>query len=320
MSVVWNAAKAKCSFGSAATGSALLLYPAGERHRNLMWLCKARHGLLRAGHQIGPDQTVRLMRQLCIRSVVRLGGEIVGTMESSSSQRIWDRYITEADREIYQRAGFGVQGGGGKSPALLIVDVTVEFVGDTPEPIEQSIERFPNSCGEAGWRAMERIASLQQVCREQRVPILYTTGLDDRNEVSRGSWGRKKDLAIECRVDDYIGVNTIPDVIFPLPGETVIQTTKPSAFFGTPLLSYLIQLGVDTLIVTGVTTSGCVRASVVDAFSYNLRVLVAEDAVFDRGKVSHAINCFDMNAKYADVVPTEAVLEYLGYLHDTGSK
>jgi maleamate amidohydrolase len=238
--------------------------------------------------------------------------------ESTPSGRIWDQYITVADRDIYERAGFGVQGGGGNSPALLIIDVTVEFVGDTPEPIEQSIERFPNSCGEVGWRAMERIASLQQVCREERLPVLYTTGLDDRNEVSRGSWGRKKDLTIEGKVDDYIAANVIPEMISPLPEETVIQTTKPSAFFGTPLLSYLIHLGVDTLVITGVTTSGCVRASVVDAFSYNFGVLVAEDAVFDRSKISHAMNCFDMNAKYADVVPTEAILEYLGALHDTG--
>jgi nicotinamidase-related amidase len=94
----------------------------------------------------------------------------------------------------------------------------------------------------------------------------------------------------------------------------VILKDKPSVFFGTPLMSYLHELQVDTLLVVGTTTSGCVRATVVDAFSYNFKVVVVEECVFDRGQISHKVNLFDMQAKYADVVPLDAALGYLDEL------
>jgi maleamate amidohydrolase len=102
--------------------------------------------------------------------------------------------------------------------------------------------------------------------------------------------------------------------IAPRDGDIVIRKDKPSVFFGTPLMSYLHELQVDTLLVAGTTTSGCVRATVVDAFSYNFKVVVVEECVFDRGQASHKVNLFDMQAKYADVVPLEAALGYLDEL------
>jgi nicotinamidase-related amidase len=91
--------------------------------------------------------------------------------------------------------------------------------------------------------------------------------------------------------------------VAPRCGDVLLPKKHPSAFFATALTSHLIDLGVDTLVVAGCTTSGCVRASVVDAFSLNFRVLVAEDAVYDRSRISHAVNLFDMSEKYADVAP-----------------
>ena len=82
----------------------------------------------------------------------------------------------------------------------------------------------------------------------------------------------------------------------------LLPKKHPSAFFGTPLASYLIERGVDTLVVTGCTTSGCVRGTVVDGFAYNFRVLVPHECVYDRSQVSHAVNLFDMSEKYADVI------------------
>jgi nicotinamidase-related amidase len=225
--------------------------------------------------------------------------------------RIWDRLLSERDRAVYAAAGYGRRAGGGLRPALFVVDVTHDFVGDRPEPIMESIKRFSNSCGEAGWEAMARIAELLAVCREAGVPIFYTRGLDDRSPLTHGSWGWKKDRDFEADpLRAQIG-NRIPDVIAPLETETVIQKTKPSAFFGTPLASYLTRLGVDTIVVTGVSTSGCVRATVLDGFSLNYRVLVAEDGVFDRGELSHLANLFDMNEKYADVLPVAAIADYV---------
>jgi nicotinamidase-related amidase len=89
---------------------------------------------------------------------------------------------------------------------------------------------------------------------------------------------------------------------------------KPSAFFGTPLTSHLTLLGADSLIVVGTTTSGCVRASVVDAFSHNYRVAVVEDGCFDRSQASHALALCDMDAKYADVVSSDEVLGHFATL------
>jgi nicotinamidase-related amidase len=103
--------------------------------------------------------------------------------------------------------------------------------------------------------------------------------------------------------------------VAPQPSDILLPKKHPSAFFGTPLVSYLINLGVDSLIVTGCTTSGCVRGSVVDAFAYNFRVAVPSDAVYDRSAVSHAVNLFDMSEKYADVMTTAECVETLAAIN-----
>ena len=97
----------------------------------------------------------------------------------------------------------------------------------------------------------------------------------------------------------------------PQPEDILLPKYHPSAFFGTPLVSYLVDKNVDTLVVTGCTTSGCVRGSVVDGFAYNFRIVVPHDAVYDRSDTSHAVNLFDMSAKYADVMTTSETLSRL---------
>jgi nicotinamidase-related amidase len=96
-----------------------------------------------------------------------------------------------------------------------------------------------------------------------------------------------------------------------------VPKKHPSAFFGTPLASYLINTGADTLVVTGCSTSGCVRGTVVDGFAYNFRVMVPQDGVFDRSEVSHAVNLFDMSEKYADVMPTDDIIAALNAIQPT---
>jgi nicotinamidase-related amidase len=225
--------------------------------------------------------------------------------------RIWDDLLSEHDRAVYKGAGYGARGSGGKKPALLVIDVTYDFVGDKPEPILESIKKFPNSCGEEGWKGMEQIKRLLEECREQGIPVFYTKNLEDRNKLTRGAWGWKKEQEVEERAMQKRDGNQIPDMVAPAEGEVVIQKTKPSAFFGTPLTSYLVGLGVDTVIMTGCTTSGCVRASVIDSFSNNFRTIVVEEGVFDRADLPHKANLFDMQQKYADVTPIEDVLGYL---------
>ena len=115
-----------------------------------------------------------------------------------------------------------------------------------------------------------------------------------------------------CALSDPTG--TIVTPIAPEPQDIVVLKQKPSGFFGTNMASYLTLLGCDSLIVTGTTTSGCVRATVLDAFSLNYRIALAEEGCFDRSQSSHAINLCDMNAKYADVVKTSEVLAFLDTL------
>jgi nicotinamidase-related amidase len=235
--------------------------------------------------------------------------------QDATSRRVWDEALTARDREVYRGAGYGARAGGGQRPALIVVDVTYEFTGLKPEPILDSIKQYPNSCGEVAWEGMQQIRRLLDACRERSIPVFFTKAMDQLTTTTRGSWGWKKtEASASPAAADWQRANSIPDPIAPAEGETVIQKTKPSAFFGTPLVSYLVAAGIDTLIVTGTTTSGCVRATVIDAFSNNYRTIVAEDGVFDRGEASHRINLFDMHAKYADVQTTDEVLDYLATL------
>jgi nicotinamidase-related amidase len=111
----------------------------------------------------------------------------------------------------------------------------------------------------------------------------------------------------------------IIDEVAPLPREVFLRKTAPSAFFGTPLMAQLNHLGIDTLLVTGESVSGCVRATVVDAASYRFKVQVVEECVFDRHEACHAINLFDMNQKYADVISIDQAIAYLDSLAATRS-
>jgi nicotinamidase-related amidase len=128
-----------------------------------------------------------------------------------------------------------------------------------------------------------------------------------------GSWAWKNSRVDESvpRPQQNLDANEIVSEIAPKPQDVVVLKQKPSGFFGSNLASYLTLLGADSVIVTGTTTSGCVRATVLDAFSLNYRVTIAEDGCFDRSQASHAINLCDMNAKYADVISTAEIVEHI---------
>ena len=133
-----------------------------------------------------------------------------------------------------------------------------------------------------------------------------------------GSWAWKNNRSAEDAgnktvMSNFDG-NEIMAEIAPGPRDIVIYKQKPSGFFGTNMASYLTLLGADSVIVTGTTTSGCVRATVLDAFSLNYRITLAEEGCFDRSQASHAINLCDMNAKYADVIKTDEVLAFFDTL------
>ena len=228
-----------------------------------------------------------------------------------SAEPIWNKFLTERDKQVFDISGYGARGGFGKRPALLVIDVNYAFCGDQPEPILESIKKWRNS-----WPAVAAIKTLIDKCHEKGLPVIYTTGVRREDNWDSGSWGWKTSRGGErpTVANSNMEGNRIVDDIAPGPKDIVIYKQKPSGFFGTNMASYLQLLGADSVIVTGTTTSGCVRATVLDAFSLNFRVALAEEGCFDRSQASHAINLCDMNAKYADVVKTDEVVEYFDTL------
>lgn len=231
--------------------------------------------------------------------------------------RIWDKFLTDQDRAVFAVSGYGSRGGFGKRPALLVVDVSYGFTGDRPEPIIDSIKRWRNSCGAEAWKAIAIIKDLADLFRAKRLPVIYSTGFGRADNWDAGGWAWKNNRAAESApATTALDANVIVSELAPQPQDIVIYKQKPSAFFGSNLMSCLTLLACDSLIVTGCTTSGCVRATVIDAFSYNIRVAVAEDACFDRSEASHAISLCDMHAKYADVMPAREIGAFAASLAD----
>jgi len=229
----------------------------------------------------------------------------------------WDDILTERDKHVFAKSGYGKRAGFGQRPAVLVIDMNYNFVGDKPEPILKSIEHFRNSCGEEGWQGVHHIRELLDETRKKRLPTFYTTGHEGGSPVAFGRWHGKNSRGGEDMGKGWAKGNDIVAEIAPQDGDVLIRKQKPSAFFGTPLVSMLNEVHADTVLVTGCTTSGCVRASAIDAFSYNFRVCVVEECVFDRGQASHKINLFDMNMKYADVISLREALEYVRTLPET---
>ena len=226
---------------------------------------------------------------------------------------IWDEFLSERDRKIFGQAGFGKRVGFGSLPALLIVDVNYDFCGHKSEPIEESVTLWNHSCGEEAWAAIPHIQRIIKAFREANFPIIYTTTADMREDgFEWGIWKYKDGRIMEkTKLPEFPKNDIVQEITPDLKKDIVIKKLRPSAFHGTPLLQFLVDMKVDSLMVCGTTTSGCVRASVVDAFSYNYRVAIIEECTFDRGQASHAINLFDMNQKYADVVSIDEAVQAL---------
>jgi len=229
---------------------------------------------------------------------------------------IWNKFLTERDKAVFAAGGFGARAGFGKRPALLVIDVNWAFCGERPEPILESIKRWRTSCGAEAWVALEHIRALIDAAHGRGLPVIYTTGERRADNWDAGSWRWKSSRGEESGGSPAEGVdgNEIVAMIAPGPKDIVIRKQKPSGFFGTNLASYLTLLGCDSLVVVGTTTSGCVRATVVDAFSLNYRVTLAEEGCFDRSEASHAVSLCDMHAKYADVLAAAEVLSYFDRL------
>lgn len=222
---------------------------------------------------------------------------------------VWDPYVPAEERERLSGSGFGTPVSLGKRPALVVVDVVMSFLGRRPGD-EEGMD-YATSCGEMGWRRLPLICSLLESARAAAIPRVLTKG----SPAEVGFVGGAIKLSQEPELARATHGAPFPDEITPRYDEFVIEKTKASSFFQTPLLTYFTKCGVDSLIVAGATTSGCVRATVVDAISYGYPVLVAEDACFDRSPFAHAANLFDIQMKYGTVTTTAAITDMLASRH-----
>lgn len=212
---------------------------------------------------------------------------------------IWDDVIPAEDKAMLDRYRGAKEVGFGERPALLIVDMTYAFVDD----------RFSSGYSKTGVPCAENIATLLGVARGRGIPVFYSTNDDRGSSQLMGNWKSRGARAME--EDGLPYAHDIFPAVAPRDGETVLVKSKPSVFYGTQLSGLLIYNQIDTLIVTGMSTSGCVRGSVLDAFNLNFKVVVPEECVADRAQMSHKVNLFDMHMKYADVLPMARVVDYL---------
>lgn len=201
---------------------------------------------------------------------------------------------------IFDRQHFGQRMGFGKSPALLIVDFTVGF-------------NDPAAFGGGNISdAVRNTVSLLQKARDLGLPVAHTRIVyaDDASDTNVHCLKVPKLLTL---TEDSPASQFVPELM-PRSGEVVIRKRLPSAFFGTDLAGMLLAKGVDTLVIAGCTTSGCVRASTLDAMCHGFRPMVVSDCVGDRAEGPHAASLFDLGKKYADVMTRAEVFAQLDQL------
>lgn len=194
----------------------------------------------------------------------------------------------------------------GPSPALIAIDLYELSYQGGAKPVAEIARTYPSSCGEYAHAAIEPTRRLFAAARAAGLPVFYST-MDTRQDSLPTAVTATK----RRKIPQDPSVYAIRSDFRPQPGDVVITKQRASIFFGTPLVAHLTQLGVRTVIVCGESTSGCVRASAVDAYSHGFHVVLVEECCFDRSLLSHKVNLFDLHHKYADVIKVEKVITHL---------
>jgi maleamate amidohydrolase len=221
----------------------------------------------------------------------------------------WSQFFTEQDRRHDELWGKQELNGFGEKPVLLLIDMYYSVVGLNREEIFESMKTWPMSTGLEGWAAIDKTATLLAAARYNGIPVIHIKGMNSGiNHWTKGS--RKRNQSVNLTEEMKEKGRQIVDEVKPIAGEIVIEKAAASAFHGTPLLFQLISLNADTVICAGETTSGCVRASVVDGATYRFQMGVVEECVYDRTQSSHYVNLYDMHQKYADVVEMNYAIDY----------
>lgn len=221
------------------------------------------------------------------------------------SDGVLDGYLSDRDRRVIEAAGYDERGASswesreeGTAPAVLVIDMQRITVGDDVDILD-AVEQSPIAMGEVAWDAMDHIVPFVEQARDQGVPIVYTRvvpgAYDDPDHPDLG----------------------IVEPLAPAEDDAVVDKSYSSAFFGSDLLARLVREDVDTVFTVGNTTSGCLRATVVDAQQLGFDVVVPKECVFDRLELSHAAALLDMWMKYATVITADAALEKIDELTDS---
>jgi maleamate amidohydrolase len=208
----------------------------------------------------------------------------------------WMKQVPPDEVKNYDKAGFMAEAKIGERTALIVIDVTYGFTGSEGLTMDEAIAEFRPACGPIAWETMPRIARLINMFRELGRPVVFTRG-HPYNVLFAG-----KATKSTRSMKQPPKFNEFPPQIMPREDEFILEKTRASVFFQTPMASYLVQNQIDTVVVCGVSTSGCVRASVVDCFSHGFNTIVIDDCCFDRSNYAHCANLFDMHAKYANVI------------------
>jgi nicotinamidase-related amidase len=202
------------------------------------------------------------------------------------------------DEEFFRQRGFGIRIGFGERPALVVIDMIKGFT-DPAMPLGAPLED-----------QIEAQKPLIDAAHARNIPVIFSTVIYEEAEAKdAGIWGLKmKGSTTLAAGSEAVRV----DPRLPMAGSDVLLVKKyASCFFGTDLVPRLNSRRIDTLIITGCTTSGCVRATAVDAVQNGFRPMVVREAVGDRSASAHEQSLFDLNAKYADVVSLDETLQYL---------
>lgn len=221
---------------------------------------------------------------------------------------VWDGLIPERDQEIYRRAGFAREPIWDGRPALLIVDALWGFIGHRRVDVLEAIDEYPTACGEAGWDGLERTEEVLRFFREAELPVVHVCASPGADSVYGATTRSRRNPDTGTGTRAY----EIPELIAPVPGEPVVAKSKASGFFRTPLDVLLRNRNVDTVLIAGSTTCGCIRATAVDAHSSGFETIVLSDAVWDRSPFSHAVSLYELSMKYASVVAVDEAIAELG--------
>ena len=196
-------------------------------------------------------------------------------MSGDFEDHCWRDVVSSDVLDLYSRYSREVFVG--SSPALLAIDLYELAYEGGDRPIAEISKTYPTSCGEHAWAAIEPTKRLFAAVRSTRIPVFYST-MDVRPNSKPEGLNATKRRAPRDDAEAY----AIRPEFRPEPDDVIIIKQRASAFFGTPLQAHLTQLGIRTVIVCGESTSGCVRASAVDAYSYGFHVVLVEECCFDR--------------------------------------